>query len=145
MEWCGLLVNLSLLIACLNWTGEEWRSVISLCFSLTQSSKATTDRKLFPKPAGFEGESNMCDPSEKGNLAHDLELGHAQAECLVGGADAEESSSALLSRKTAVTQFEGKALGLDKAILHSIDSCGKYWLYQHMGDSHKNLGANLTP
>ncbi len=47
MEWCGLLVNLSLLIACLNWTGEEWRSVISLCFSLTQSSKATTDRKLF--------------------------------------------------------------------------------------------------
>uniref|UniRef100_A0A671LEF3 Actin-related protein 8 n=1 Tax=Sinocyclocheilus anshuiensis TaxID=1608454 RepID=A0A671LEF3_9TELE len=88
-----------------------------------QSSKATTDRKLFPKPAGFEGESNMCDPSEKGNLTQDLDLGHAQAECLVGGADAEETSSALLSRKTAMTQFEGKALGVDKAILHSIDSC----------------------
>ncbi|XP_016421832.1 actin-related protein 8 [Sinocyclocheilus rhinocerous] len=88
-----------------------------------QSSKATTDRKLFPKPAGFEGESNMCDPSEKGNLTQDLDLSHAQAECLVGGADAEETSSALLSRKTAMTQFEGKALGVDKAILHSIDSC----------------------
>lgn len=24
-----------------------------------------------------------------------------------------------------MTQFEGKALGLDKAILHSIDCCGK--------------------
>ncbi|XP_043089332.1 actin-related protein 8 isoform X2 [Puntigrus tetrazona] len=91
-----------------------------------QSSKATTDRKLFPKAAGFEGESSLCDPSEKGTLAHDLELGHSQAECLVGGTEAEESSSALLSRKTAMTQFEGKALGVDKAILHSIDSCGKH-------------------
>ncbi len=68
----------------------------------------------------------MCDPSEKGNLPRDLELGHAQAEGLVGGVDVEETASALLSRKTAVTQFEGKALGVDKAILHSIDSCGKY-------------------
>uniref|UniRef100_A0A672MU69 Actin related protein 8 n=1 Tax=Sinocyclocheilus grahami TaxID=75366 RepID=A0A672MU69_SINGR len=90
---------------------------------LSTSSKATTDRKLFPKPAGFEGEPNMCDPSEKGNLTRDLDLGHAQSECLVGGADAEETLSALLSRKTAMTQFEGKALGMDKAILHSIDSC----------------------
>ncbi len=38
----------------------------------------------------------MCDPSEKGNLPRDLELGHAQAEGLVGGADAEETASALL-------------------------------------------------
>ncbi|XP_048067057.1 actin-related protein 8 [Megalobrama amblycephala] len=88
-----------------------------------QSSKATADRKSFPKPAGFEGESSMCDPSEKGSLAQDIELGHAQAEGLVAGADAEETSSALLSRKTAMTQFEGKALGMDKAILHSIDCC----------------------
>lgn len=100
--------------------------VISVCFSLTQSSKATADRKSFPKPAGFEGESSMCDPSEKGSLAQDIELGHAQAEGLVAGADAEETSSALLSRKTAMTQFEGKALGMDKAILHSIDCCCKY-------------------
>ncbi|XP_067268978.1 actin-related protein 8 isoform X2 [Pseudorasbora parva] len=80
-----------------------------------QSSKASADRRAFPKPAGFEGE---CEPLEKGTPDAD-----AQAEGLVSGAEADESSSALLLRKTAVTQFEGKALGMDKAILHSIDCC----------------------
>uniref|UniRef100_A0A8C2J6H5 Actin-related protein 8 n=2 Tax=Cyprinus carpio TaxID=7962 RepID=A0A8C2J6H5_CYPCA len=108
-----------------------------------QSSKATTDRKLFPKPAGFEGESNMCDPSEKGNLTQDLDLGHAQAECLVGGADAEETSSALLSRKTAMTQFEGRALGVDKAILHSIDSCASDETKRKMYSSVLLVGGGL--
>ncbi|CAM4713189.1 unnamed protein product [Leuciscus chuanchicus] len=88
-----------------------------------QSSRATAERRSFPKPSGLEGESSLSDPLEKGNLAQDLELSHAQAEGLVPGAEAEESS-ALVSRSAAITQFEGKALGMDKAILHSIDSCG---------------------
>lgn len=88
-----------------------------------QSSKASADRKSFPKLGGFEGESSVCEASEKSSLGQDLDLGHSQAECLVGGAEAEETASALLSRKTAISQFEGKALGIDKAILHSIDSC----------------------
>ncbi|NP_001001400.1 actin-related protein 8 [Danio rerio] len=88
-----------------------------------QSSKASADRKSFPKPSSFEGESSVCEVSDRSSLGQDLDLGHSQAECLVGGAETEETPSALLSRKTAMSQFEGKALGIDKAILHSIDSC----------------------
>lgn len=43
----------------------------------------------------------------------------------MAGNDSEEALTALMSRKTAVSLFEGKALGLDKAILHSIDCCCK--------------------
>ncbi|TRY81838.1 hypothetical protein DNTS_011405 [Danionella cerebrum] len=80
------------------------------------SSKASAERRSFSKGSGYEGESSMCEVSEKGHLSQDLDLGHSQAEV-----DVEER--VLLSRKTAVNQFEGKALGIDKAILHSIDSC----------------------
>lgn len=56
-----------------------------------------------------------------------MEVGPAQGEGLMGGAgEGEEPPSAHLSRKSAImNQFESKALGLDKAILHSIDCCGK--------------------
>ncbi|XP_051526120.1 actin-related protein 8 [Myxocyprinus asiaticus] len=87
-----------------------------------QSSKGIADRKSFPKAAGFEGESTS-DPSEKGTLVQDVELGHTAGECLITGADTDETPSALMSRKTAMSHFEGKALGMDKAILHSIDCC----------------------
>lgn len=61
-----------------------------------------------------------------GSGGGELELGPAQGECLMGTAEADEPFSAHLSRKTAImSQFESKALGLDKAILHSIDCCGK--------------------
>ncbi|XP_055024327.2 actin-related protein 8 [Misgurnus anguillicaudatus] len=89
-----------------------------------QSSKATADRKSFHKPVGFEGESSTCDLSEKGNMVHDVDLAHSHAESLISGSETEENTSLLFSRSTAaMTQFEGKALGVDKAILHSIDSC----------------------
>lgn len=83
------------------------------------------ERKGLSKPSGFEGESSSQggEQAEKGN--QDVELGHSQGETLPSGADPEDVPSVLLSRKSAVTQFEGKALGLDKAILHSIDCCGK--------------------
>lgn len=57
----------------------------------------------------------------------EMEFGPSQGECLMGaGAETEEPLSAHFSRKTAImSQFESKALGLDKAILHSIDCCGK--------------------
>ncbi|XP_056628218.1 actin-related protein 8 [Triplophysa dalaica] len=81
-----------------------------------QSSKALSERKSFHK-SGFDGDSG--EPSERANVSVDVELGHSQTECLAAaGGDPEDSS-----RSTAVTQFEGKALGIDKAILHSIDSC----------------------
>lgn len=44
----------------------------------------------------------------------------------MAGNDSEEALTALMSRKTAISLFEGKALGLDKAILHSIDCCCKH-------------------
>lgn len=58
----------------------------------------------------------------------DMEFGPTQGECLMGGGgETEEPLSAHFSRKTAIlSQFESKALGLDKAILHSIDCCGKF-------------------
>lgn len=46
----------------------------------------------------------------------------------MAGNDSEEALTALMSRKTAISLFEGKALGLDKAILHSIDCCCKHIL-----------------
>lgn len=61
-----------------------------------------------------------------GGMKGEMELGSAQGECLMGAGEVEEPLSAHLSRKTAImSQFESKALGLDKAILHSIDCCGK--------------------
>lgn len=61
-----------------------------------------------------------------GGIKVEMELGPAQGECLMGTGEVEEPLSAHLSRKTAImSQFESKALGLDKAILHSIDCCGK--------------------
>lgn len=61
-----------------------------------------------------------------GGMQGEMDLGPAQGECLMGTGEVEEPLSAHLSRKSAImSQFESKALGLDKAILHSIDCCGK--------------------
>lgn len=62
-----------------------------------------------------------------GGMKAEMEFGPNQGECLMGaGGETEEPLSAHFSRKTAImSQFESKALGLDKAILHSIDCCGK--------------------
>ncbi|XP_028850073.1 actin-related protein 8 [Denticeps clupeoides] len=89
-----------------------------------QSSKATLEKKAVTKNPGFEVESGPSgESSERSSHTQEVELGHAQGECLVGATDMDDLPSALLSRRTTMTQFEGKALGLDKAILHSIDSC----------------------
>lgn len=63
-----------------------------------------------------------------GGTKGDMEFGPAQGEGLMGaGGEVEEPLSSHFSRKTAImSQFESKALGLDKAILHSIDCCGKF-------------------
>lgn len=61
-----------------------------------------------------------------GGMQGEMELGPTQGDCLMGAGEMDEPLSAHLSRKTAImSQFESKALGLDKAILHSIDCCGK--------------------
>lgn len=62
-----------------------------------------------------------------GGMMHgDVELGPAQGESLMEAGEVEEPLSTYSSRKSAIiSQFESKALGLDKAILHSIDCCGK--------------------
>ncbi|KAL7827600.1 hypothetical protein SRHO_G00333180 [Serrasalmus rhombeus] len=108
-----------------------------------QSSRAM-ERKGLPKPPGFEGESSSQggDPSERGSHAQE-ELGHSQADCLVGGTDPEETPSVLLSRKSAITQFEGKALGLDKAVLHSIDCCASDETKRKMYSSILVVGGGL--
>lgn len=98
-------------------------------FSLTylQSAKATADRKSASKPIGFEGDLR-CQASDLPERLHpqEVDLASSQGDCLMAGNDSEEALTALMSRKTAISLFEGKALGLDKAILHSVDCCCKH-------------------
>ncbi|VFV17496.1 actin-related protein 8 [Lynx pardinus] len=92
-----------------------------------QSAKATADRKSASKPIGFEGDlrGQSSDLPERLH-AQEVDLGSSQGDCLMAGNESEEALTALMSRKTAISLFEGKALGLDKAILHSIDCCCKH-------------------
>uniref|UniRef100_A0A672GQ90 Uncharacterized protein n=1 Tax=Salarias fasciatus TaxID=181472 RepID=A0A672GQ90_SALFA len=61
-----------------------------------------------------------------------------------GSQEVEEPLSAHLSRKTAImNQFESKALGLDKAILHSIDCCASDETKRKMYSSILVVGGGL--
>lgn len=85
----------------------------------------------------MSGQGGIGEPSElsrgcgssgvAAGIKGEMEFGPSQGECLMGtGGETEEPLSAHFSRKSAImSQFESKALGLDKAILHSIDCCGK--------------------
>lgn len=76
---------------------------------------------------GGVGELSGGSAASGGIRSGEMEVGPAQGEGLMGTAgEGEEPPSVHLSRKSAImNQFESKALGLDKAILHSIDCCGK--------------------
>jgi len=126
------------------YSDKRFRYYLSYHF-LQQSSKSAADRKAVSRPGGgLDGEmSSQGGIGEMSDLPRgcgsgggsgvggavtqaDMELGPNQGEGLTGAGEVEESMSAHLSRKTAImSQFESKALGLDKAILHSIDCCGK--------------------
>uniref|UniRef100_A0A667XB76 Actin-related protein 8 n=1 Tax=Myripristis murdjan TaxID=586833 RepID=A0A667XB76_9TELE len=103
-----------------------------------QSSKSAADRKALSRPGGgLEGE--MSPGSQL-----DMELGPSQGECLMGAGEVDDPPSALLSRKTAImSQFESKALGLDKAILHSIDCCASDETKRKMYSSILVVGGGL--
>ncbi|XP_072328584.1 actin-related protein 8 isoform X1 [Scyliorhinus torazame] len=109
-----------------------------------QAAKAIAERKALAKYAGFEGESGIqnTDSAEKSH-SHELELGMSQHDCLLGGIDSEDLPAALMARKTTVSQFEGKALGLDKSILHSIDCCGSDETKKKMYSSILVVGGGL--
>ncbi|XP_077134445.1 actin-related protein 8 [Ranitomeya variabilis] len=85
-----------------------------------QSSKAAADRKAMSKPSMYDDPRSQ--DAERGHMM-DMELGPSQSDGMGHSNDGDEPSASLYSRKTMVSQFEGKALGLDKAILHSIDCC----------------------
>ncbi|KAM5148377.1 actin-related protein 8 isoform 2-T2 [Mantella aurantiaca] len=88
-----------------------------------QSSKAAAERKAIPKPGMFDdARGQAMDLSDRGHML-EADLGPSQSDCMGHGNVGEESAATLFSRKSMVSQFEGKALGLDKAILHSIDCC----------------------
>ncbi|MEQ2188077.1 hypothetical protein GOODEAATRI_011311, partial [Goodea atripinnis] len=79
-----------------------------------------------------------------GGMLGEMELGPAQGECLMGSGEVEEPLSTHLSRKTAIiSQFESKALGLDKAILHSIDCCASDETKRKMYSSILVVGGGL--
>ncbi|KAM6256901.1 actin-related protein 8 isoform 3-T3 [Porphyrio hochstetteri] len=108
-----------------------------------QSAKATADRKSMSKPGTFEGElrGQASDISER-IYPQEVELGSSQSDCISGN-DSEEPLTAHMSRKTAISQFEGKALGLDKAILHSIDCCASDDTKKKMYSSILVVGGGL--
>ncbi|XP_033825828.1 actin-related protein 8 [Periophthalmus magnuspinnatus] len=118
-----------------------------------QSSKSAADRKSLARPGGAEGDmsipgasadqSEMPRASSAGALG-EQEMGPTQGENLLGNTDMDEPVSAHLSRKTAIiNQFESKALGLDKAILHSIDCCASDETKRKMYSSILVVGGGL--
>ncbi|KAM6177299.1 actin-related protein 8 isoform 2-T2 [Erethizon dorsatum] len=109
-----------------------------------QSAKATADRKSASKPIGFEGDlrGQSSDIPERLH-SQEVDLGSSQGDCLMAGNDSEETLTALMSRKTAISLFEGKALGLDKAILHSIDCCSSDDTKKKMYSSILVVGGGL--
>uniref|UniRef100_A0A667XB72 Actin-related protein 8 n=2 Tax=Myripristis murdjan TaxID=586833 RepID=A0A667XB72_9TELE len=123
-----------------------------------QSSKSAADRKALSRPGGglegeMSGQGGMGDSSDlpRGGGSGggpgsqlDMELGPSQGECLMGAGEVDDPPSALLSRKTAImSQFESKALGLDKAILHSIDCCASDETKRKMYSSILVVGGGL--
>lgn len=128
---------------------------------LYQSSKSAAERKATSRPGGglegeISGQGGVGELSElprscgssgaTGGTKGEMEFGPAQGEGLMGaGAEVEESLSSHFSRKTAImSQFESKALGLDKAILHSIDCCGK-WGHRMEGSDSVGTACVQTP
>lgn len=81
--------------------------------------------------SGVGGAAELCELSRSGASGGsggaakgEMELGPSQGESLVGAGEVEESAHP--SRKSAMmSQSESRALGLDKAVLHSIDCCGE--------------------
>ncbi|XP_054640260.1 actin-related protein 8 isoform X3 [Dunckerocampus dactyliophorus] len=122
-----------------------------------QSSKSASDRKVLSRSGGaldgdMSGQGGVGELSEMprggggggGAVQGEMEIGATQAECLMGVGEAEEPLSTHLSRKTAImSQFEGKALGLDKAILHSIDCCASDETKRKMYSSILVVGGGL--
>ncbi|CAI9549438.1 unnamed protein product [Staurois parvus] len=106
-----------------------------------QSSKAAAERKAIPKPGMFEDARGQA-MDISGHML-ESELGPSHSDCMGPGNDGEESAATLFSRKSMVSQFEGKALGLDKAILHSIDCCSSDDTKKKMYSSILVVGGGL--
>ncbi|XP_015671693.1 actin-related protein 8 [Protobothrops mucrosquamatus] len=109
-----------------------------------QSAKATADRKSMTKLGGFDGDLRGQSASVAENVyPSEVDLGSSHSDCIIGGNESEEMLTTHMSRKTAVSQFEGKALGLDKAILHSIDCCASDDTKKKMYSSILVVGGGL--
>lgn len=121
------------------------------------SSKSAAERKALSRPGAADGDgaqAGSADPSElpracgpgasAAGAQGELDVGPTQGEALLGGAELDEPPSSQLSRKTAImNQFESKALGLDKAILHSIDCCASDETKRKMYSSILVVGGGL--
>ncbi|XP_013912406.1 PREDICTED: actin-related protein 8 [Thamnophis sirtalis] len=108
-----------------------------------QSAKATADRKSMTKLGGFDGDLRGQSASAENIYPSEVDLGSSHSDCIIGGNESEEMLTTHMSRKSAVSQFEGKALGLDKAILHSIDCCASDDTKKKMYSSILVVGGGL--
>ncbi|KAG8430219.1 hypothetical protein GDO86_018233 [Hymenochirus boettgeri] len=108
-----------------------------------QSAKAAGDRKALPKSGLYDdARGQSVDGLDRAHM-QEAELGSSQNNCMIPGNDPEEPPSAAFSRKNAMSQFEGKVLGLDKAILHSIDCCASDDTKKKMYSSILVVGGGL--
>ncbi|KAM4721654.1 actin-related protein 8 isoform 1-T4 [Rhinophrynus dorsalis] len=108
-----------------------------------QSAKAAADRKALQKPSLYDDSRGQgLDMPDRGHM-QEAELGSSQNDCMIPGNDSEGTPAVLHCRKTAMSQFEGKALGLDKAILHSIDCCASDDTKKKMYGSILVVGGGL--
>ncbi|XP_032825583.1 actin-related protein 8 [Petromyzon marinus] len=111
-----------------------------------QAAKAVAERKALAKhsAADSEGAGAPAEASEGAGRAPDGDQGPSRG---VGETHHlnQPGAPSLLSRKLklASPHFEGKALGLDKAVLHSIDCCSSEETKRKMYSSILVVGGGL--
>uniref|UniRef100_A0A8C4NC82 Actin related protein 8 n=1 Tax=Eptatretus burgeri TaxID=7764 RepID=A0A8C4NC82_EPTBU len=92
-----------------------------------QAAKAVAERRAQAKHAALDTETGGPEATERPGLSgsYGEAATHGSADVSLPHGEHDEAAPSVVSRKLSSPQFEGKALGIDKAILHSIECCGE--------------------
>uniref|UniRef100_UPI00358F88E1 actin-related protein 8 n=1 Tax=Myxine glutinosa TaxID=7769 RepID=UPI00358F88E1 len=90
-----------------------------------QAAKAVAERRAQAKHAALDTETGGPEATERPSLSgsYGEAPAHGSADVSLPHGEHDETAPSVVSRKLSSPQFEGKALGIDKAILHSIECC----------------------
>ena len=91
-----------------------------------QTTKLKTDNGVFMRddPSSVQSGSDGLSFSSVTQRTSSPLIGQCQGDMLV---QAEEAPPPIISRRISTSQTLDKPLGLDQAILYSIDCCGEKW------------------